>query len=475
VADNISALDFIPLFSNHGNPVTITKEVVSGHVNISDYTYECGFAIIKNVIFENGVTFANVNLGIGLKFEECTFKKYLSIANTTASGFDESFEPSSYSLIIDKCSIPVLLITQKSFLERGIKICNESQIGECRIDNLIINSSGILIDDSSLNERLMLSNSKIHDGIFRIHESTLKASIWLTNFSANTIAFTSSEIKKHINITGGRCTAGIAFNDGIFSDDVIINGVEINKNVTVKGSELKKSLQIILNDGEISRLEEIHISDAKFGNGFLLNGKNKKIKNLLITASPNLTGTIQLKSCLFIEAKLTEDNHKGNILFKNCEFQKVIFEHFLNYGNVTFSTCKAIPETASEFLISDSNLGKTQLFNFLFDTFTKVNILDSQISEITTTGVTWFEDKNLNVESESKSDSSRKKREIYRQLKQASEKQGDKIQALEFQATELKAFKEYIKLKDKFYKNDRMILWLSQTNNFGLNWWKPLF
>ena len=35
---------------------------------------------------------------------------------------------------------------------------------------------------------------------------------------------------------------------------------------------------------------------------------------------------------------------------------------------------------------------------------------------------------------------------------------------------EIKAFKRHVKLKEKFWNNDRVILLSHQTNDFGLNW-----
>ncbi|WP_170252661.1 hypothetical protein, partial [Adhaeribacter aerolatus] len=246
----------------------------------------------------------------------------------------------------------------------------------------------------------------------------------------------------------------------------------------VYGSEFKKNLLIEIEDytnDRIGTIGDLYISDTKFGNGFILKGANKIINTLHLKASPILAGTVLFDGCLFNKVKISGDNHKGNIIFTSSKFESVSFNHFSNYGNILFSSCEAISKENSELRIWFSNLGKGQFFNFSFDSFSKVAIFDSQLSEIITTGVTWFSDEKLIVESYPRQDFYIKKREVFRQLKQSSEKQGDKIQALEFQALELKAFKQSIKTKEHFFKNDRMILLLSQTNDFGLNWRKPLY
>jgi hypothetical protein len=67
------------------------------------------------------------------------------------------------------------------------------------------------------------------------------------------------------------------------------------------------------------------------------------------------------------------------------------------------------------------------------------------------------------------------KREVYRQLKQLTDKQGDRIQSLDFQAEEFKAYKKLLQQTKSWWHKDRWILRLSQTNNFGLNWSKPFW
>jgi hypothetical protein len=118
-----------------------------------------------------------------------------------------------------------------------------------------------------------------------------------------------------------------------------------------------------------------------------------------------------------------------------------------------------------------------ELYNFSFENFTIINIENSILSNINTVGVTWFKKETLNAK-ESKEITDhitywKNNREVYRQLKFAMEKQGNKIQALEFQSYEMGAFRNELK-PQKIFK-DKFILYLSWTNDFGINWRKPLF
>jgi len=473
----IESEDFINLFNSPGNTVEIADMVVTEDIGFTKVNYNCEYAILNNIKFEGSITFDNIDIGKGIKFQNCSFQDLLVISNIKAAGKHGLPIDTFYNLTFDNCSVPRLILPQSNFLEYGMVIRGECKIGGIIIQNLSASYNGINIENSSLTDKLQFSNIKLNDGSIRLKSSKINCRIKIENLNAFDIVFIENEIKRDIFIWGGKCKSGIIFNDGIFSDDVTITSVKANGILTVTGSDFKKILKMELDDvasGTKGNIGEVFISDVKFGNGFILNGFKKEIQKVLINASPNLTGTIKFENCLFIEANLNGDNHKGNIIFISCQFKRIEFNHFVNYGNILLSSCKAISSSDSEFNINFSNLGKTQFFNFFFDSFDKVNILDSHFSEITTTGVTWFKNNVLNISNESNSDAGRKKMDIFRQLKQASEKQGDKIQALEFQAFELKAFKQHVNLKESFWSNDRMILWLSQTNNFGINWWKPL-
>lgn len=66
----------------------------------------------------------------------------------------------------------------------------------------------------------------------------------------------------------------------------------------------------------------------------------------------------------------------------------------------------------------------------------------------------------------------RSKQEIYRQLKFASQKQGDMPQTLEFQRHEMNYYRIIVGLRKPRYWSEYIVLWSSQSNDFGKNWLK---
>jgi hypothetical protein len=171
-----------------------------------------------------------------------------------------------------------------------------------------------------------------------------------------------------------------------------------------------------------------------------------------------------------------------------------------------------------------------QFFDFSFKSFKEIKIKNTYLSEIVPTNVEWFEDHQL-AEIELK-----QKRELYRQLKLATEKQSDRVSALHFQAEEMTVHKKIISNEKEprntkinpfntmwlivnilwlFFNfdcinfpkvlnysihfvwlsvnvgwlfvnkpfslinnknlNDNFSLWTGKTNDFGQNWIKPTF
>ncbi len=143
-----------------------------------------------------------------------------------------------------------------------------------------------------------------------------------------------------------------------------------------------------------------------------------------------------------------------------------------------------------ELRIENSNLGNTEFYDFDFSIYPVVRIVDSRIDNIFGFGVEWFEEKQLQVDEEETSNLKilSQKREIYRQLKLAAEKQSDKITSLFFKAREIHLHKAVLKYKKQstpssrqskinhwFQKNsDIASINLGYTNNHGQNWINPL-
>ena len=198
---------------------------------------------------------------------------------------------------------------------------------------------------------------------------------------------------------------------------------------------------------------------------------------MVINTSKQLEGALYFNSTNIVKAKISGDNYNSNIVFNHSNFNELIFDFFYNYSTLSIISAKSFGENSS-LTMAHSNLGKTHLFNVFLNTFDKISIYNSVLTEIITANVKWFEDNRLNPEISVSQHTFEQRKEIYRQLKFALEKQGNRISSLRFKALEMKTFKQETFIKVKWYKRifsvDRFVLWLGQTNNFGLNWFKPV-
>lgn len=225
--------------------------------------------------------------------------------------------------------------------------------------------------------------------------------------------------------------------------------------------------------------------------------------------SEKSSGVIDFRNTFFQEVIFKGINFNNSLFLRDCSYDKLTFSHFFNKALVSLNNNK--PEgkgNPEELLIENSNLGNTEFYDFDFSHYPSVRVIDSRLDSIFIYGATWFIDSQLNIDSETTNQTKilSQKREIYRQLKLAAEKQSDRITSLDFKAKEVETHKNLIrserseseniftqsvkpisllikKLKESSfyqnisswfsYKSDLISINLGKTNDHGQNWIKP--
>lgn len=461
-------------FGLAGESVEVSGGTVSNAIIFNKENYKVKTAIIRGVIFTNDVVFEDVHLGVGIKFDNCRFQKSLIFRNTKAEGFERSFNADSYSLYFSKCQIRRIQFPAVNEFERGIYFLKETSINSLDFNDLIISLGSIRFDAVSIINTLRISNCHLLDkaGQITFSKSSVKTSVRLSGIVAKGgLSFLQSSFDNDVFAYGGELSSFV-FNDGVFKEDFKSEGVTVTDQLSVIGANFEKSVQIGLAGQDFqASCKKIFIMNTKVGRQLEINGGTETINEVSLSVNKSLEGNYLINGCKISDVNINGDNKNGNFRFSFCEFGNVHFSNFINTGSIAFSSCKAI-EGDSLFEIESSSLGKCELFNMLMSSFSKVRIADSIVSEMVTAGVDWFDDKNLEVADNGRMH--RNRREVYRQLKQVCDRQGDRIQALEFQAQELIAFRKEMKEAKGWLNKDRWILRLSVTNDFGLNWIKPL-
>jgi hypothetical protein len=468
-------LRFIDKFNTPDLPVEISGGNHRERIDFTPENYNCKYAWIKGAVFFEQVDFEGVNLGIGIKFQNCRFLKGISFKNCSAKGFEREFNSDSGSVYFDKCEIALLNLPVVNYFERGLKIFNKSKVANLNIDYLQIPNGSLRIDESTIEESFKFSNIVVgKNGEIAIVKTDVKSSIRYQNLTTGGIGFLNSTVEGDVYLSSG-ITNSLVFNNGKFNNDFVIKGLK-SEQTSIIGAEFSKELSIDFddNDNEVQgHHQNIFLLGNKFGQLLDVNGTSDKvIENLTISSNRGQEGTIQFTACSFKETLVSGDLKNGNIRFDTCDFEKLQFSGLTNSATISLAACSAKDNIETVLEIDNSNLGKFELLNTSFESFSKVRITDSILIELVPVGVDWFEDSNLEVSLDNTDHKER--REIYRQLKQVCDKQGDRIQALEFQALELRAFRKEIRDTKGWWDKDRWILRLSVTNDFGLHWSKPL-
>ncbi len=436
--------------------------------------------VVRNCTFKETVIFEKIDFNCGIKFIDCNFEKTLTISDCTAQNNDLKFNFDGYHIELSNTKVSGgLHFIGNNQIDRGVRIWNKSIIQILHVDSITSRNGHFAIHDSTIENTFEILQCNLNLGLEVRNNSVINAKVLIENVTAGSLTFTNSNFGKDIHIWAGKVGSFI-FNDGAFAEELVIKAVPIS-NLSIIGAEFKKSLTLDTNDPTNNMtgiLSKVYLSSSKFSEQFVINGSNLTIDDFTLDFSNRLEGSIYLNSCNLLKTELSGDNYKGNVVFNHCNFNSLSFDFFYNYSSISIISAKSFG-SQSEISVTHSNLGKSQFFNVFFNSFEKIAIYHSIVTEITSANVKWFEPHKLNPTIKSEQGDFTNKREIFRQLKYALQNQGDRIESLRFKSLEMKAYKQELLSSQKWYKklfnNDRFILWIGQTNNFGLNWLKPVW
>lgn len=302
-----------------------------------------------------------------------------------------------------------------------------------------------------------------------------------------------------MNLNKSSCT-DVRFRFNIFSDLVEIKEVEakeflllsnesLNKirftngniieNLQLEDNTTKNQLEITCDSS--TKIDNIVISGGDYGHGLVINGslEFKSIERINYTSSQKNIGPFYFNN-LYLDWFILEGTvSNSSIVLNNILLSDLTIRNLFNYGVISISGLICKPNENDKLEIQNSSLGNFEIMSCDFSLFTQVEIVKSSLVTLKTIQTTWFEPNNLNKLYPISIDSLRTKREVYRQLKQAMSGQGDTIQSLEFKSLEMHEYKKELLLLPISNWNwkhisDRLIMFMNQSNNFGLNWIKPV-
>ena len=312
------------------------------------------------------------------------------------------------------------------------------------------------------------------------------------NFQGGDLLITSSQFKEVelIDLVSG-------FNEKEFpirrikikdlkADKLVISGVNVNeilidckensiKKIEISGSVIT-TLVIVGNEYEDVELSMLTVSghlqlDSQFKK-FTLIGKSIMIveqppyyisRIYFSVSSQTNKGNYLFRDALIHTLELYGVNN-NNILFKNCTINKISIGDFANLGDLSLHNIDKV----NEINIEDSSMGKAELLDVDLSKPAVAKIISSNIMELVLIDTVFPSVLTASSKSDYKGI-----RDAFRQLKLASGKQGNRIQELKYEASEMEAYKRD-RIAIKTLDERAILLFNKLTNNHGQSWLIPL-
>jgi len=302
---------------------------------------------------------------------------------------------------------------------------------------------------------------------FNIQNCSFGNHLQISNTELNNVCISSSTVNKQLQLANSTFKS-LNLEFLRVEKRSIIHNTTIEK-VDLEFNEFIEAFQFTPE----CKISKCYITDCSFSQGFDLS--KIELQEIRLNGYARSFGELYFSgvACknIFVLGVYQSTSH---IQFTNCKFKSIYISEFINNGTLSFRGLTS-HSAKSSLQIIDSDMGKLRLLNCDLSTFQSVQIESSFLNSTQTLNVVWFDFNRLNNDSKEKY---RNNREVFRELKNASQKQGDRIQMLQFKSLELKNFKDEHFLAKSFIKkwgsNDGIILKLGSTNDYGLTWWKPV-
>ena len=487
------------------------------YFEIQEPDFKAKFVHLDTVKFRSLVLFENTKLSNGLLFENCEFSEAAVFKNIVVDQYDQLITPDSVSIVFKDCNFngSVEFLGKNSKLNRSLVFENCVFSGGLLIDGLTIEMEGLTLDKCTIYEKLDVFRTVVTQTISLIG-NTINTYARFGSIVGSMITFTKANvITGNLHMDNCKFPQGIIFNDGTFKEEIYFSlNATRESGLTIIDSTFEKAFTINYHSGTVRPglgIDKYYISSAKFLNGFYVFGVQDLFAELPRITSINLDITAMLSGNILFDhldvrtLLIGGYNINAKITLKSMQVGQVKIKELINEGGLIFSGFRpSVNEWYEEdndslvrntaFYADDSNFGKAQFFQTNFRSFDNLSFHNVILTDISTSLVNWFtkdqlEDSHLKRQREFfitemktnnnlKISNARKtlldmlnsKKEIYRQLKFAAQKQGDIPLSHEFQRWEMEYYKEITRYEKPRRWSEFLILYSSQSNNYGQSW-----
>jgi len=498
------------------SPLEIEMQEI-GFLEIKTANYKAKHVTFKSTTFKSLVTFEKTNLSHGLIFEQCEFTIGLAFTNVVVDQYDQILTPDSESIVFKNCIFHgrVEFKGSQTSIQRGLVFENCTFHEGLDIQDIQLQMEGLRIEKCTINMKLDIFKVSSRTDLYFIG-NIVNSYIRLSGIKCTSIVFAqANEVSGNLHINSCVLQQGIIFNDGKFKEEVYFSANRtIGSGLTVVGSTFEKEFLINYHSGALkpnNGIAKYYINGAKFLDGLNVQGTQglfypyPLVEEVNINFSTTLSGNISFGS-LDVGRIILEGYNTGcKLTLGHLKVNQVRINSMINDGGLIFTDFGASTtewlspvetkcKIPSGFYIDHSNLGKTQLFTVDFKSFEVIAFHNVILTEIAISNVTWFTKAQLDdgrtaqlidafkVVGKSKDKLQledhrefalaefQSKKEIYRQLKFAAQKQGDIPLSHEFQRWEMEYYELITKYKEPRQWSEYLILYSSNTNNFGQSW-----
>lgn len=446
--------------------------IITFEVLLDNTIIDWDFRKIKNIVFTELVVIKDVEINSGLSFINCKFEKGVVFHNVKSTNYNSSINPDSFSVSFLKCNAEFIVFEKQCIFARSIKINDDCIVEKVSINETLNQNGGFNIGNSEVGY-LDISNCKTD---LTVSSSTFNKMLRIETLIGN-VSLIKNSFNDNVMFWNIECSFSLTTNYNIFKDTFKIEGSRI-KSFSLIGDTFEKKAEFENRDMSgnnlVTYLNKLYIAEAKFIEGIDFSGLGESLDELNLIITPELNGVLNFDNWVVEKTIISGINQNLKLLFKSIKFRFLLINDFTNFSDISFDRCKGNGNDAILNLIN-SDLGSTRFNEFDLKSFKILRLNNVSIDKIRPSNVNWFEHSQveIGVHEQKGNEKARRKREIYRQLKQALKNHGNQIDSLMFQARELKCLRDEFKKSDKYSWGERLIMTVSQSNDYGLNWRKP--
>ncbi|MFN8714576.1 MAG: hypothetical protein ACK5Z2_17135 [Bacteroidota bacterium] len=478
---------------------TIHNKDVTGELRV-DGSKSFNNIFFDNVVFYNDVLIYNIDKFISIGFFNCEFHANLRFESL---GLPESGKEKAIdrNISINNCKKVSAL-----FFERIHSI------------NISINTSKIdclnLSDVNCLGGKLEITNCQeivyfdsINSSIFQdvlVENNTILSDVFLSENEFRTVTIQENDFKQGIYFNQGNKINQFEISNNKFrfaqiafsiSTDYVLEKFDLSENKVEEDFKL-----FFAEFSPTSEKTSLRLCNNRFLGRFICmpsdENKTITINDLKIEYSGFSSGEVNFSDIIIEKFSSTGYlDSASRLIFNKAQFQNVDFDSFTSKGVVQYFNCMAKNNSSTKLKIKNSVLGDMQFRNSTIDSFSSIEMSNTDLSLITISPIPHkpisadkivsqannqkikHRIKNLCIEQNEDNEavnSLRQERDIFRQLKLVCEKSGDRTGGLYYKSYEMRTLhRELIRTK-RFFNANRLLLTLSRTNSYGQNYWWPI-